>query len=449
VSDQIRFVGLAHHDRFFGQSIAKLHYFSEICKMRTLLSTIVCLICLAFQTTVFAQKFRTEAFSDRVKTLRVNVVDRWQSPPIIDLKQEDQVEIKFDVMGISPEVYTYTLTHCNADWTPSQLIRSEFMNGYPIYTVSDYETSFNTTMDYVNYRLTFPNEDLALKISGNYAVQVFPENSDQPVLCACFSVVEAGSDISMQVTSRTDKGVDNSYQQVGFTITCGNEVKMPMQDLKVFVQQNNRTDNEVSMVKPLSIQNRKLIYEHIPALIFEGGNEYRSFEMTTHQHNGLNIESIEFHEPYYHVLLKPDLWRGNRPYFYTEDINGRIFIRTLLGVDFDYEADYYIVHFYLPCEKELTEDVYILSDAFNQILDERSQMEYSAIDKGYVKTVLLKEGYYNYLYVNRKDRNSQASPAIIEGNHYQTENEYRVLVYFRPMGARYDKLIGCQTVQFK
>jgi hypothetical protein len=76
-------------------------------------------------------------------------------------------------------------------------------------------------------------------------------------------------------------------------------------------------------------------------------------------------------------------------------------------------------------------------------------MEYSPADKGYIKSVLLKEGYYNYLYVTQKDNQSPASPALIEGNYYQTENEYRVLVYFRPMGGRYDTLIGTQTVQFK
>jgi hypothetical protein len=253
----------------------------------------------------------------------------------------------------------------------------------------------------------------------------------------------------MQVTSQTDKGMNNLYQQLNFEVTCGNEVKMPMQDLKVFVQQNNRADNEAALVKPLNIQNKRLVYEHNPALIFDGGNEYRSFEMTNHQYNGLGIETIEFHAPYYHTVLKPDNLQAGRPYFYTEDINGRIYIRTLSGVDFDYEADYYFVHFYLPCEKPLKEDVYILSYAFNNILDERSQMEYSEVDKGYIKSVLLKEGYYNYLYVTRKDFNSPASFALTEGNHYQTENEYRVLVYFRPMGGRYDKLIGTQTVQFK
>ena len=410
---------------------------------------IFALFYLIFSTNAFARKYKTCAFSDMVKTLQVGVMDNIFAAPIIELEGENWIEISFDVMNPEPQVYTYTLTHCNADWTPSQLVQSEYMNGFQNRIIEDYEVSFNTTTDYVNYRLTFPNEDVYMKVSGNYLVQIFPQNSDKPILHACFSVVEPSAPISMQVTSQTDKGMNNFYQQVNFSVSYGNEVKTPTQDLKVYVQQNNRIDNEAVMVKPLTVQSNKLIFEHIPALIFDGGNEYRSFEMITHQYNGLNIESIEFHSPFFHSVLYPDLVRSRHPYTFTEDINGRYVVRSLSVTDYSYEADYQIVHFYLPCEKPFTENVYILGDIFNNLLDARSQMEYSIQDKGYIKSVLLKEGYYNYLYVTRKNDESPASFATIEGNYFQTENEYRVMVYFRPIGGRYDRLIGVQTIQFK
>ena len=414
---------------------------------RSILTLIV--LYLVFPINASVRKFKTDAFSNQIKTLRVGVMDDPFAAPVIELEGGRWIEISFDILESEPHAYTYTLTHCNADWTPSQLVQSEYMNGFQHRIIEDYAVSFNTTMNYVNYRLTFPNEDVFLKVSGNYVVQVFPENSNKPVLNACFSVVEPVAPISMQVTSLTDKGMNNYFQQVNFSVSYGNEVKTPMQELKVCVQQNNRIDNEAVWVKPLIVQNNKLVFEHNPALIFDAGNEYRSFEMITHQYAGLNIEAIEFHAPYYHVILQPDLIRSQRPYSFMEDINGRFVVRTLSGTDYSYEADYQIVHFYLPCEKPFTEKVYILSEAFNNLLDARSQMEYSIPDKGYIKTVLLKEGYYNYLYVTQKDEQSFAGTAAIEGNFYQTENEYQVMVYFRPMGGRYDRLIGVQTVQFK
>lgn len=417
--------------------------------MKTFFRISICIFLLAIPGFSQAQKFRTETLSSDVKTLRVNIVDQWNASPIIVLEGNELVEINFDVMGATPERYIYSIIHCNADWKPSQLIQSEYMNGFQNRIIDDYAISFNTTTDYVNYRVTFPNEDTYLKVSGNYVVQISPESGGKPILNACFSVVDNDANISMQVSSLTDKGMNSYYQQVNFEVTGGERVRTPMQELKVYVQQNNRTDNEAALVKPLSVQGNKLIYQHNPNLIFDGGNEYRSFEMTTVRHNGLNIENIEFHAPYYHVILKPDGMRSNRTYSYTEDINGRFYIRSLTGTDFDYESDYRIVHFYLPCEKPFNQDVYILSNAFNNIFDQRSKMEYNAVEKGYTKSVLLKEGYYNYLYVTRKDNNSPANPTLIEGNYYETENEYRVLVYYRPIGGRYDQLIGTKTVQFK
>ena len=407
------------------------------------------LLLLFFSTNAFARKFKTEAFSDQIKTLRVGVVDNMWAAPIIELEGDKFIEISFDILGPEPQTFTYTLTHCNADWSQSQLVQSEYMNGFQNRVIEDYAISFNTTMDYVNYQLTFPNEDVFLKVSGNYLVQVFPQNSDKPILNACFSVVEPIIPITAEVTPRTDNGMNNFYQQVNFSLTYGNEVKTPMQDLKVYVQQNNRIDNEAALVKPLTIQGNRLVYEHIPALIFDAGNEYRSFEMITHQSVGLNIEAVEFHAPYYHTVLKPDIIRSQRPYSFMEDINGRFVVRSLSGIEFSYEADYQIVHFYFPCEKPFSENVYILSEAFNNLLDERSQMEYNIQDKGYVKTAILKEGYYNYLYVTRKGEKPPATTASIEGNYYQTENEYRIMVYFRQIGGRYDRLVGVKTIQFK
>jgi hypothetical protein len=413
------------------------------------ISIVICLLCATFQSVMQAQKFTTGAFSDKVKTLQVHPADQWDGTPIAELNGIEEILISFDVMEAAPGAYTYTVTHCNADWTPSQLISSEFMNGFQDRYITDYAPSFNTTMNYVNYRIAFPNEDVRLKVSGNYAVRVFPEYDDTPVLCACFSVVDRRSDISMQVTSQTDRGMNNFYQQVNFTIAYGNEVKTPMQDLKVFVRQNNRTDNEAALVKPLRIQGNRLVYEHIPALIFEAGNEYRNFEMTTRQSNGLNIETVQYYPPYYHVRLYPDPVRAGRSYSYCEDINGKVFIRTLSGTDADTEADYYIVRFFLPCKNPYPEAVYILSEAFNNRLNERSKMDYNPAEGGYEKSVPLKEGYYNYLYVTQKQNSRDGSPALPEGNYYQTENEYRVLVYFRRAGDKYDQLIGTQTIRFK
>ncbi|MDR1763896.1 MAG: DUF5103 domain-containing protein [Dysgonamonadaceae bacterium] len=395
----------------------------------------------------YSQEFKTGIFSGDVYTLRVNPLGQPLDEPVIRLGSNDLIEINFDLLTANPERLTYTLTHCNADNRPSQLLQSEYMSGFQGLYVDDYVTSFNTTRDYVNYRLVIPNDNVNILVSGNYAVNIYPENSDKPILTACFSVTENAAKIEGGITTQTDRGMNTTYQAVNFAVTCGNEVATPLQDLKIFVRQNGRSDNEAVPARPLGIQNRTLTYEHIPALIFEAGNEYRSFEMLTHRYDGMNIERISFQPPYYHVFLKESQIRSDRSYFYENDINGRFTVRNLDSEDFDSEADYYIVHFFLPCGKPFRDDVYILGRAFNNNLDWRSRMDYDAEAGGYVKTVPMKEGYYNFLYVTAPNNHSPASCSAIEGNFYQTENEYRILVYFRPPGARYDRLLATNVIQ--
>jgi hypothetical protein len=416
--------------------------------MKNKMIVIVCLVIFVSQTYLQAQSFRTQALSDRVQTLLVHSSAGWEVAPIIEMNKANRINIQFDVLGASPEYYTYSIIHCDADWVPSQLVTSEYLNGLQNNYIEDYENSFNTRMDYVNYFLSIPNEKVQLSVSGNYVVQVWDENENL-MLNACFSVIDPQANIRMQASSLTDKGINSLYQAVSFEIDYGNDIRIPIQNLKVYVQQNNRFDNEAALVKPLNIQNRKAFYDHNPALIFEAGNEYRIVEMTTVLYNGLNVETVEYHAPYYHTILKPDIPRSNRSYTYYEDINGRIYIRNTNTDNPDTEADYEFVHFYIPCAQPLNENVYILSDAFHNLLDETSQMEYSPADKGYVKTALLKEGYYNYIYVTKKNNAYRASTAAIEGNYYETENEYRIWVYYRPLGGRYDQLIGIQTLQYR
>ena len=160
----------------------------------------------------------------------------------------------------------------------------------------------------------------------------------------------------------------------------------------------------------------------------------------------MNVESIHFYSPYFHETLYLDELRSWKSYLYDEDQNGKFYIRSNDASNYDIESDYVFVHFTLSCDRPFLEDIYILSEAFNNLLDERSKMSYNYENKCYEKAVLLKQGLYNYLYVSKKD--NKATTGLVEGNYYQTENEYMILVYYRPPGGRYDKLIGMQNMKF-
>ena len=254
--------------------------------------------------------------------------------------------------------------------------------------------------------------------------------------------------VSAQVSSDTEIDRNKTHQQVSFSIQYkGYPIRNPQNEVKVHVLQDNRTDNWVTNLHPSYIGPDQLRYEHNRALIFPAGNEYRRFEMVSTRYASQGVESIRYHAPYYHVTLRPDEPRLLN-YSYDQDQNGRFVIRYDEAVDNTTEADYFFVHFSLLWENPLTEGNFYLQGAFTyDNFNEESRLKYNAEAHAYECTQLLKQGAYNYQYLYVAPGTTVGSTAQAEGNFYETENEYLILVYHRPFGERYDRLIGMQQVK--
>ena len=321
---------------------------------------------------------RDSVNSKQIKTLQVKVAGELISEPYIALGGEEQIEINFDGLGSGYTRYAYNVVHCNADWTQSQLSPIEYMNGFQGTTIDDFANSIGTTTQYSNYRLLLPNDDVQFKVSGNYAIQVYNEDTpDQIIFTACFSVVEPVVNISASVSGNTDIDTNQSHQQVSFNINNKNfPITYPQTDLKIFVYQDNRRDNAVTDLQPMSILENQISYTYNRNLIFPAGNEY-------------HVENISFHNPYYNVELMTDYRRDKGTYQYDQDQDGRFFIRCSDCNDPDTEADYYIVHFTLACDPLPDGSVYLNGELFNNVLDEKSKMGYNFEAKQYEKAVLL------------------------------------------------------------
>ena len=325
----------------------------------------------------------------------------------------------------------------------------EYMDGFQGMTINDYSPSFNTTVSYMNYRLYLPNDNIRFKVSGNYLLYVYEEERPDRIVCSVrFGVYEPLIGIDATASGNTDISFNKEHQQINFQIDRkGVTVNFPEKELKIYVYQNNRDDNVARNVQPQIITGNRLTYEHLRELIFEGGNEYRRFEFLTHRYNGLNIDGIGFYNPYYHADLMIDRSRMHTGYRYDQDQDGRFFVRCSDCNNPDTEADYYIVHFTYASEPLLEGDVYLLGDFVQNQFNETSRMEYNPQTRQYEKALMLKQGYYNYQYVLLPHGETKAQTLPTEGDYYQTENEYTILVYHRPMGMRYDRLIGKLTLR--
>lgn len=397
-----------------------------------------------------AQKTYFTNISDKqIKTLQVRVAGEALSHPFIGLDSESRIEINFDALDPGFGRYAYNLIHCDADWTQSDLSPIEYMDGFQGSTIEDFANAMSTTVQYTNYRLLFPNEDMRPKVSGNYALEVY--NEDDPshiVFTACFSVFEQKVGVAATVSGNTDIDTNSSHQQVSFAINHKNfPIPYPQSDLRIWVYQNNRRDNAVSNIQPMSILRDEIIYSNNRDLIFDAGNEYRRMEFLSDKYNGMRVENISFHNPYYHVELMADRSRAPLSYQYDQDQDGRFYINCGNCDDPDTEADYHIVHFTLDADWIPGGNVYLSGDLFNNVLDERSRMGYNPEANRYEKSILLKQGHYNYQYLFVPDGQARGETTPIEGNFFQTENEYSIFVFYRPMGARYDRLIGLACVK--
>ena len=408
--------------------------------MRYILSFI---LLLAVQAVCGVQPYRTEIFNPNVHTLQVRLSGDPLAPPVALLGSENGIVVSFDMLEDNPQYLYYRVVHCDADWTPSLLSEVEYIDGFNGLSVDDYALSFNTYCNYVHYRIDLPNDDMRFRVSGNYALLVYHENNpDSLLLTACFSLTENLVALSCEITTRTDVDYNKAHQQLSFKVMYPQyEIRNPREEIKAVVSANADNESGVWLSQPLYVRNQEVEYGHVPQLIFTAGNEYRRFETVSRHYNTIGVESMRYFDPYYHALLRPDSPRAGGAYLYDETQKGRFFIRTDESDEADTEADYFVVHFTLATGAPLDGEVYLDGEFTHGRRDESTRLTYNHATRAYEKSLLLKQGAYNYRYVlQRPGRAADAAP--IEGNFYETRNEYQIRIYHRPQGARYDRLVG-------
>ena len=414
--------------------------------MHKLKAILILLFCSA--TCLMAQ--RTEVLSPHIQTVQLIVNDDYRLPTIIKLGSDDYIDISFDQLSHDYHRYQYILSHCDANWERSNLSDFDFLDGFNNNYIEDAETSMNTMVPYTHYRFTLPNEYVRLTISGNYMIEIFDEDDmSKPVLKTYFRVAESQVSISASVSSDTDIDRNKSHQQVSFDINYkGYTIRNPQQEVKVHVLQNNRIDNMVSNVLPSYVSPNELRYTNNRSLIFPAGNEYRRFEIVSTKYAGMGVESLGYYAPYYHATLYPDHLRTLN-YLYDSDQNGKYLVRYNDAVDSNTEADYFFVHFALDSDHLLTGgNVYLQGEFTYDLFNEQTQMKYNSDSYMYESVQLLKQGSYNYQYLYVPQGSTKGETGPTEGNYYQTENEYLILVYHKPFGERYDRLIGVKQITF-
>ena len=419
--------------------------------MRSHLRYIALLISLCFLASfnlAGQEEFLTDkVYKSSIKTVQFHRAGWDMTYPVIELNGMDQLELSFDDLSEQVGNYSYTLVHCDADWMPSRIVADEYIEGFTENPLQDYALSFNTTVNYVHYKLLIPNDEVRIRLSGNYILKVFEDyNQNKLALTQRFSVSESLASIEGRASRPVLDPFRDEGHQVSFQVTLGSvQVNDPYSEIKVAIQQNNRWNMSIRNLKPLFNRGKVLDYSYQEDNVFKAGNEYRYFDFKSLRYQSQFIKSIEYQVPNYHIYLYPDEARDRRPYFYNEDLNGRYFIEVQEGTDREIESDYVYVHFTLPQEVPIiTGDLYISGALTNWDYKPENRMVYNFEKKAYEQVLLLKQGHYNYEYVLLREDSLFPDATFIEGSHYETENDYVIYVYLSTTTSRYDRLIGYQ-----
>ena len=390
---------------------------------------------------------RDVVLSKNIASLQVTAGNNWLSMPIINISDDTPINICFDDLTHDYHRYAYRLQHCEADWSSSEgIFDTDYCNGFADGDIIDsYAKSVNTNTIYTHYSLSIPNDRCRLKMSGNYRLAIYDDNDKDTILYAHFMVVDPAVKITTEVSSNTDIDANATHQQVSGSVDfSGLRTSNPVKEITTIVMQNGVWSMARYNPKPQTVLTNKMIFSHNRELIFDGGNEYRKFELLDVERPSMGVESTYWDGENYCA----DLWTDEprRNYIYDEDANGHFYIRNSNNIENDIASDYVNVRFTLSIPRQAT-PVYI-NGVWTDIMDKHGiKMEYNNATNRYEAHAMLKQGYYSYRYVTTSLDGSTVLPQPSEGNFHQTENEYQILVYYRPFGQRADQLVGYKNIK--
>lgn len=418
--------------------------------MKAVLFVLAC----CFGSTTLAQ-ISEAVFSPRIKSVQLHMQGDQLSYPILRLNSGDQMELHFDDLDANVKNYSYTYQLCNADWTPALLSQFDFIKGYSQMRLMTYRISSVAFTRYTHYQANLPDRNCIPTRSGNYILKVF-QNGDTAnlIFTRRFLVVDVKSAVPAQVLQPFNGQLFKTHQKIQFSVGINEQLSIVnhLQQVKVVILQNYRWDNAITNLKPTFFSRNKLEYNTENDCLFPAGKEWRWLDLRSFRLQSDRVLTAKYSTTATDITVKPDMDRSTQRFNFFRDNNGWYSIQCMETLNPYWQGDYATVNFSFvaPNNTELPgKDVYIFGQLTDYAFTEKTKMTFDPATGAYHTSLFLKQGYYDYCYVTL-DRNArqpqQASFAQTEGNFWESENIYTVLVYYRALAGRADELIGMANV---
>ncbi|QDP85787.1 DUF5103 domain-containing protein [Chryseobacterium sp. SNU WT5] len=358
------------------------------------------------------------------------------------IRFNENLILRFDDLSNSSTIYRYTLKHFDRNWNDDGLFFTEYANGSLNGILETLRYSFNTSQPYTNYTLTFPNDKIQPKISGNFELVVYQDSPSKPLFTKRFCVVEDGANVGLNISRTSDAKNREINQRVEVqAIGTNSAMNSNLNSLTLNVIQNNNWHTGVYNQKPSSNLGNKILFQQMN-LAFPGNNEFYYFDNKDLKQAFDMVAQAENVDGINYTYLHP-VWAFPLNYQYQPDVNGAYYFRRNdLGIErnADREADYSWVYFALDSENT-HKQIYVLGGFNDFQATKENQMIYDEVTKKYIAKIYLKQGFYNYILAT-KNADGSMNFGEINGNFWQTENLYQAFLYYQPFGRNYDGLIG-------
>lgn len=389
-------------------------------------------------------------FVKNIKTVRLYTLGNQLTLPVIHLRGNDQLQLQFDDLDADVKYYYYTYQLCNSDWTPANIGIFEYLKGFTQERITNYRFSSIAHIRYTHYEAILPDQSMYPNRSGNYILKVYLNNdTSQIAFTKRIMIVDNKASVAARVAKPASPEFFNTHQKVDFSIDVKalQSFSAPQQ-IKVVLLQNYRWDKAITNLKPTFIRGTSLEYNTANTAIFGGGKEWRWLDVRDFHLQSDRVLTADYKKNSTDIFLRSDFPLSAQQYIYYRDLNGMSSIEAIRGVNPFYEGDYATVYFsFAPPNGQAytNKDIYLFGQLTNYNYIDSLKMEFDPGKSLYETHLLLKQGYYDYTYV-AVDKDNPSMRSELDGNYFETENVYTILVYYQPFIGRADELIGVYSL---
>ncbi len=394
-------------------------------------------------------RYEDHIYRPSIKTVFIQQLGTDGSLPMIELGSDTRLQLQFDDLEPVQRQLYYSLEHCNADWTPSNVMKSRSIQGLQQDLIQDFRYSFNTRQQYIHYNLVFPNDNMKILLSGNYLLKVYEDGDPENLLLTKrFMVYTTTAKVAARIKRPTMMSLRDTHQEIDAVVDISSiHITNASSSVKLVIRQNNRWDNAI-WLKPFSVNSQSVNYDYDDGSnCFMGGNEYRWVDIRSLRMQSDRVKKIIRDSVLVETVLLDDPVRAFSSYRSLPEANGKFFIRNQEGSEPEVDGDYTWVDFSLPFEAPVVNgNLYLFGSLCDWQFNKAFKPAYDYPNKYYKSRILLKQGIYNYSYVFQSTKGGKGDESYIEGSFFNTENDYQILFYYRPYTEVYDELIGVGQV---